>query len=366
MDCMVVNRIGGLLLALLCCHAAQAAASAAFMRVNQIGYATSESKRAILISTAPESGAMFSVIDSGSTTVFSGPIGSKLKKWNGTYRYVYLLDFSSVTAAGTYTLSVSGPVAAQSPAFRIDSGSSLYSSLLPNAYFFYQTQRDGPNVDPAVMSRQPSHLADASASVYNIPNFNSDGVLVGRLTQIGGPIDVSGGWLDAGDYVKFVETTSYTTAIMLTAVRDYPSLFSGGSADFESEARFGLDWLQQMWDDSQRHSLFPGGNRRRQQRSILGDHDQWSLPEADDQLNTQPGDADYFVKYRPVFRAGPRRHRDQSESCRPSRCGFRVVLPGVSRQFAVVCKPVPLCRASTSSILQTQPRVGTLLTAGAS
>lgn len=299
-----MNKILSLVLGLFCCQAAYAAAPAAFVRVNQVGYTTSGSKRAILISTAPENGATFSVIDSGSTTVFSGPIGSKLKKWNGTYPYVYLLDFSTVTAVETYTISITGPVAAQSPAFRIDSGSNLYSGLLPNAYFFYQTQRDGPNVNPAVMSRQPSHLADASAFIYNIPNFDSDGLIVGSLTQIGGPIDVSGGWLDAGDYLKFVQTTSYTAGIMLTAVRDYPALFSGGSADFKTEAQFGLDWLQQMWDDSSATLYFQVGIGDGNS-SILGDHDQWRLPEADDQLSTQQGDPDYFVKYRPVFRAGP-------------------------------------------------------------
>lgn len=290
---------------LLCvCLRAESAAPAAFVRVNQVGYATGAPKRALLMSNVPETGATFHVVDSGSTTIYSAPIGPRLKKWNRTYAYVYPLDFSPVTAVGTYTVNVTGPLPAASPAFRIDTGANLYTNLLSNARFFYQAQRDGPNVNSAVMNRQPSHLADASAFIYNTPNFNSDGVLVGGLTQIGGPIDVSGGWLDAGDYLKFVVTTSYTNAIQLTAVRDFPALFTGGSADFATEARFGLDWLQKMWDDSSATLYYQvgigDGNR-----SILGDHDQWRLPEADDLLATQPGDPDYFVKYRPVFRAGP-------------------------------------------------------------
>jgi endoglucanase len=31
---------------------------------------------------------------------------------------------------------------------------------------------------------------------------------------------------------------------------------------------------------------------------ILGDHDLWRLPEADDKLNTAAGKADYYIKYR--------------------------------------------------------------------
>ena len=40
---------------------------------------------------------------------------------------VYALDFNAVTTAGTYTISVTGPVAATSPSFRIDTGASLYA-----------------------------------------------------------------------------------------------------------------------------------------------------------------------------------------------------------------------------------------------
>ena len=35
-------------------------------------------------------------------------------------------------------------------------------------------------------------------------------------------IDASGGWWDAGDYTKYVETTSYTVALMQIGVRDFP------------------------------------------------------------------------------------------------------------------------------------------------
>lgn len=299
---MIRFRFAAFLSVLLVCWCGIAGA-AAYVRVNQVGYPTSQPKRAVLMSSLPETGATFTVL-SGSTPVFTAPIGAKLKKWNGGYKYTYALDFSTLTAAGTYTISVSGPVPATSPPFQIDSGANLYTGLLHNARFFYQAQRDGANVDSSVMSRQPSHLADTSAFVYNTPSFNADGVLVGGLTQIAGPIDVSGGWLDAGDYMKFVQTVSYTNAILLTGVRDFPALFTGGSADFAAEAKFGLDWLQRMWDDTAGILYYQVGIADGN-AAILGDHDSWRLPEADDLLTTVPGDADYFVKYRPVFRAGP-------------------------------------------------------------
>ena len=39
--------------------------------------------------------------------------------------------------------------------------------------------------------------------------------------RTGGPIDVSGGYFDAGDYLKFVQTTSFVVNLMGVALRDY-------------------------------------------------------------------------------------------------------------------------------------------------
>ncbi len=52
-----------------------------------------------------------------------------------------------------------------------------------------------------------------------------------------------------------------------------------------------------MWDDTKGVLYFQvgigDGNNK-----ILGDHDTWRLPEADDKLNTNVGNDDYFIKYR--------------------------------------------------------------------
>src|SRR5215472_10912392 len=58
------------------------AAAAAFVRVNQIGYATaSQAKRAYLMASTAETGARFSVKNASGTTVYSAPIGVNLGKW---------------------------------------------------------------------------------------------------------------------------------------------------------------------------------------------------------------------------------------------------------------------------------------------
>jgi endoglucanase len=281
------------------------ASGTAYVRVNQLGYINGETKQAILMASGSESGATFSIVNTSTgKSVYSAAIGSSKGSWSSAYNNTYLIDFSSLATTGNYQVHVSGSLAATSPTFKIDSASNLYSTPLSNALYFYEAQKDGTNVDSSVMNRQPSHLTDAQASVYNTPRYDSNDTLTSGLTRIGGPINVSGGWFDAGDYVKFVETASYTDAVLLLAAREYPSL-NTGKYTFNSEGKYGLDWLKKMWDNTHKILYYQVGIGDGNGGSILGDHDYWRLPQADDAMNVKPGDPGYYVKYRPVFRLGP-------------------------------------------------------------
>src|SRR5215475_6094786 len=133
-------------LLITCAATETAAALSAFVRVNQVGYVTSASKRAYLMASAAETGATFVIKNSSGSTVF-GPaaIGTNLGSWSNGYPDVYALDFDSFTQAGTYFISVSGPITASSPNFKIDTAVNVYSGALANSLFFYQNERDGPN-----------------------------------------------------------------------------------------------------------------------------------------------------------------------------------------------------------------------------
>jgi len=285
---------------------ARAASETAFVRVNQLGYATaSQAKRAYLMSSAAETGATFAVRNSTGTTVFSGPIGAKLGKWSHRYPDVYALDFSSVTTAGTYSISVSGPIAATSPAFTIDTATNIYAGALANSLSFYQTERDGPDYIPNALRTAPGHLNDQNAMTYLTPNANAAGAFSGDLSSLGVTIDASGGWWDAGDYLKFVQTTSYTVDLLLMGVRDFPSQMGLGSAssNFADEAKFGAKWLLKMWDDSTRTLYYQVGIGEGNSKT-RGDHDIWRLPQDDDTYGGN--DPLYrYIRNRPVFRAGP-------------------------------------------------------------
>src|ERR1700751_531880 len=205
-----------------------AAALSAFVRVNQVGYVGGASKRAYLMASAAETGATFVIKTSNGSTVF-GPaaIGANLGHWSNSYPDIYALDFDSLSMAGTYWISVSGPIAASSPNFKIDSAVNIYSGALANSLFFYQNERDGPNFIVTRLRTAAAHLNDQGAKVYVTPNVNNNGRFSGDLTPatLNGTevvINGEGGWWDAGDYLKFVQTTSYTVALMLIGTRDFP------------------------------------------------------------------------------------------------------------------------------------------------
>jgi endoglucanase len=289
-------------------HAATAraapAANSAFVRVNQVGYPLAGSKRAYLMASAPETGATFSVTNSTGTTVFSAPIGATLGSWGNTFTSVYALDFDSVATADSYTIAVTGPVPATSPSFRIGTGPSVYAGPLANALSFYQTERDGPSFIPNALRTAAAHLNDQNAMTYLTPHANSSGRFSGDLTPLGIRVDASGGWWDAGDYIKGVETLGYATDLLLAGARDFPAQMGTGSAvsNFTAEAKFGTDWLLRMWDDSSRTLYYQVGIGTGNAKTV-GDHDIWRLPQADDTYGgTDP--LYRYIRNRPVFRAG--------------------------------------------------------------
>jgi endoglucanase len=280
------------------------AANSAFVRVNQVGYPAAGSKRAYLMASAAETGATFSVKDSTGATVFSAPVDAFLGGWGNTFKSVYALDFNSVAAAGSYTITVSGPVPATSPSFRIDTGPGVYAGPLANALSFYQTERDGPNFIPNALRTAAAHLNDQNAMTYLTPHANSSGRFSGDLTPLGIRVDGSGGWWDAGDYIKGVETLGYATDLLLAGARDFPAQMGTGSAvsNFTAEAKFGTDWLLRMWDDPSRTLYYQVGIGTGNAKTA-GDHDIWRLPQADDTYGgTDP--LYRYIRNRPIFRAG--------------------------------------------------------------
>ena len=357
-------RIVGLFLALLAL-ASPMQSQSAYVRVSQVGYETGKAPfRAYLMCTSSQTGATFTVVNSQGVVSYSGSADALLGTWSHsktlTY-YVYALDFTA-PGGDLYTISISGPVKATSPPFAVDQPDILYPGLLLNTLFFYESERDGPDFIPNALRTAPGHLKDANARVYQTPPLDSNDFLDNSpptlpLVSADLPnIDASGGWWDAGDYMKYVETVSYTTALMQIGIRDFPNemghrapmnppappgsiSYAGASgvgaprsSDFTGEARFGIDWLMKMWDDRTQTLYYQVDNSQdwdyygegvpssatgncggtyATPYCLITEYDIWTLPQAADNFEEQgdPKPCDiyttFFICYRPVFPAGP-------------------------------------------------------------
>ena len=283
--------------------------SPAEVRVNQVGYANTAAKEAFVMTSARVADLPFTVT-AGNRVVYRGVSHDDVGSWNGNYKAVYQLNFSALKSSGWYRIHAAGAV---SPSFQIASGATLYTRLVSNAVRYFTSERDGPDTDSSVLDRQPANVTDENAYVYAAPKYDDNDNLIGGFTKVAGPVDVSGGWFDAGGgYEKFAYTTTYTDALMMVAQRDFP----GESATLGPEANYGLQWLAKLWNPAQKVMYiqvgigngsapskgYPGGK-------IQGDYNFWFQPQAEDLMNVtkggNPGPTAYYVKYRPVFEAAP-------------------------------------------------------------
>ncbi|MCF3178671.1 glycoside hydrolase family 9 protein [Streptomyces polychromogenes] len=272
----------------------------AVVRVDQAGYVAGGPKAAVVMGPADAlAGAGYAVLDDRGRSVLTGRVGPLTGSWNERFASVRTVDLSALTAPGTYRLTLTGTASGTSPRFRVAPARELMTPLVEQNVRFFQAQRDGADVVADVLRRKPSHLSDRQATVYKAPRFSDDGTRLedGRLTPVGGPVDVSGGWFDAGDFLKFTHTASYSVVQLFLAGRELPAA-SGLSA----EAEHGVRWLERMWDGST-GTLYAQVGLGAGNDAVGNDHDLWRLPETDDALRTTPGDKDHLIKHRPVFRA---------------------------------------------------------------
>ncbi len=270
---------------------------AVLFRVNQVGYVAGCPKLAFAMTRGTAGSRAFSLADRRGRVVLRGNAAGP-QRWSARY-VVYQLDFSAVHVPGVYFLRFAGHASAP---LRIGDAATLYRPLAGDAVAFLQSQRDGAGVIPGPMHRQPSHLDDATAAVFAIPHYNAAGVLTGGLTPTGGTVNAEGGWFDAGDYLKFVTTASFTDSLLLFTARQFPTGVPNLGA-LLAEARYGTNWLEQMWNQSTRVLYFQVGIGDGNGGSILGDHDIWRLPQTDDASARSPSNPAHYAAHRPVFAA---------------------------------------------------------------
>jgi hypothetical protein len=231
-----------------------------FIRANQLGYAPREPKSAVAFSLQPLPVTFELVAAADDRVVFKGetkPITSAA--W-GQFSQHAELDFSPVRKPGDYRLKIGN---VESP---VHVGEGNYEALPATLLEFMREQRCGFN--PWLNTN--CHMLDGRTAY-------------GPLTN-GSPIDVTGGWHDAGDMLKYLLTSGNATAQMLLAYQLAPSRNAAdhfnarglpgtnGIPDLLDEARWGLDWMLK---------LHPAPDQLYHQVADDRDHAGWRLPQND-------------------------------------------------------------------------------------
>src|SRR5437667_253235 len=139
-------------------------------------------------------------------------------------------------------------------------------ALLPAALAFGAIVRAGHG---SATARTPEGREPVVAAGVRV---NQVGYLPGDSKVAIVESDGAAGRHDAGDTLKFVETTSYTALLLLYAADRYPAAFPGPPAhpsEPVQEARVGLEWLLKTAARPEGPCCQVGDER---------EHDLWSLP----------------------------------------------------------------------------------------
>lgn len=241
---------------------AQSNSDELFIRVNQYGYHTNEAKQAIVFSNSLIK-EKFEIVSKNTQKPLASfkAVKSIATGW-GTFANYYILDFSEVSESGTYFLqgSKSG---IKSSKFEISD--LAYAGTTDDLLTFMQQQRCGYNPFLDMVC----HQRDGRSFYGKMPDSTY--------------VDVSGGWHDAGDQLKYLITGSYATAHMLKSFELYPTKFSdkvnalgqpdpNGLPDVLDEAKWGLDWIMKLHVTSDQLVHQVADDR---------DHRGWKIPDKD-------------------------------------------------------------------------------------
>jgi len=201
------------------------------IRVNQLGFLEKDVKRAIISSNSRLDGNKFFIKDlQKNTVVFDGKIGPVVAgvERQSSFGFNYVLEFTALETVGSYRIELEDKTI--SPSFKINN--NVYAKVIDGLLYFLRVARCG---NTSAELHKPCHLFDAT---------NSE-------------LDLTGGWHDAGDYLKFTRSIAYVTYTLLLSydvskpnVSQYFSdLDQDGIADVLEEAKIGLDYLINVYPD---------------------------------------------------------------------------------------------------------------------
>ncbi len=195
-----------------------------YIRVNTYAFLPGDIKTAVVLSGKDLEGLTYEISDTNGV-VNKGRIGASLGNYS-TLKFSYIIDFSKIKKNGKYNIRIEG----KTISFNIAKEPGLQAA--ESALSFFRVQRCGYT---GPIGHEVCHIADAT-ELY----LNGEKILQKK--------DLTGGWHDAADYVKFLNTTAFSTYMLLFSYefnKSQAGFDKDGNmtADVLEEAKIGLDWL---------------------------------------------------------------------------------------------------------------------------
>ncbi len=217
--------------------------SRSYIRYNQMGYLPQANKKMMLISDSDLKDHLW-IVTQNNRNVSEGIVGESLSSQSDYVAkpFNHQIDVSELKALGKYTLSIyNKEFLVTQETFSIQN--DLYPQLAQQLLKHLSVVRSG---EQRIAPYPPAHLGDSNAPIYKPKGDWNDGQWQQEKTQA--TINVSGGWYDAGDYIKFTITNALTTYLLLKSYQVNPDFFQvdQGRAVL-AEAQFGLDYLMKLY-----------------------------------------------------------------------------------------------------------------------
>lgn len=205
------------------CHGISA--NKIFIRANQVGFFTKGLKTSVVLSDTALNDENFKIYKFNSNkAILLKPLLPSVKSY-GDFKYCYEIDFSELKDTGKYFIEIEGQ-----RSFPFIISENPFYGIKDSLLLFFKVQRCGPT-NP--MLHKPCHLSDVTRVIGYKDSLSKD---------------LTGGWHDAGDYIKFLKTTAFSTYMLIFSYEFDKAKFSFDNdknevPDILEEAKVGLDWL---------------------------------------------------------------------------------------------------------------------------
>ncbi len=211
--------------------------NAIYIRINQVGYRPQDDKIAIVFSHKALKPFKYVIVDDSTNKTVWGPaISGKNSGDYGNFENNYRLDFSSLKKSGQYKIQLVH-LNSESHSFRV--GEHVYDGSPDVILKYLRQQRCGYNP----FLDEVCHKKDGRTVYGPMPDSTY--------------IDVSGGWHDAGDDLRYMLTSGNTIGRLLFTYKENRGKFAdtvnylgqpfpNGIPDILDEAKWGLDWMLKM------------------------------------------------------------------------------------------------------------------------